>query len=316
MVLKKITVLLALALCVAVVAPATAHVPEGAVRTAFQWPAGLEPTLDGDLSEWSIVPEDYLISFAEHTEFNGEKPADFGDLNFRSIVGWSESTNSLYFMMERFDDFYDRDAQGGVAGGDDSWEMHVDGDHSGDQMRFGTADIENEEERALAQGRWSQSYHTRFPNLGPDGQESWSWFWMTQAQWHDELPYADHGFRLDGEIGGGEATAFIEVRRQAWDDFLFNDPEGSVIHDYNEGDITGLGWAVFDSDVAGADGGVGQDAEHSGQWSLSGATDVWKTTASATDFLLAPVDPRVDFSAIESAVEENSWGRIKSAFVQ
>ena len=132
-----------------------------------------------------------------------------------------------------------------MAGGDDSWEMHVDGDHSGDQMRFGTADIENEEERALAQGRWSQSYHTRFPNLGPDGQESWSWFWMTQAQWHDELPYADHGFRLDGEIGGGEATAFIEVRRQAWDDFLFNDPEGSVIHDYNEGDITGLGWAVF-----------------------------------------------------------------------
>ena len=85
--MKKITVFFALALCVAVVAPATAHVPEGAVRTAFQWPAGLEPTLDGDLSEWSIVPEDYLITFADHTAFNGEKPAEFGDLNFRTIVG-------------------------------------------------------------------------------------------------------------------------------------------------------------------------------------------------------------------------------------
>ena len=131
MILQRITVLLALALCMGVVATATAHVPEGAVRTAFQWPAGLEPTLDGDLSEWAIVPEEYSISFAEHTAFNGEKPADFGDLNFRIIVGWSESNNSLYFMMERFDDFYDRDAMGGVAGGDDSWEMHVDGDHGG-----------------------------------------------------------------------------------------------------------------------------------------------------------------------------------------
>ena len=39
----------------------SAHVPIPGIDsgTLFQWPAGQEPTLDGDLSEWDIVPEDY-----------------------------------------------------------------------------------------------------------------------------------------------------------------------------------------------------------------------------------------------------------------
>jgi len=314
---KKFSIFASLCLCAGLVASAWAHVPEGQALTAFQWPAGLEPTLDGDLSEWSIVPEDYEVTFDQMTEFNGERPADFSNLNFRAIVSYSVDTNRLYFMMERFDNLWDRDGVGERAGGDDSWEMHIDGDHSGDQMAFSAAEIADEDERTLAKGRWSQSYHTRFPSLGDTGRESWSWFWMSKAEWHDDLPWSDYGFRLDGEIGAGEVTAYMEVMRTPFDDFLWNDPNGSVVHQFVEGDITGLGWALFDSDLPGADGGVGQGgAEHSGQWTLSGAADVWKTTASATDFLLAPVDPRVDFSQVPTAVEAETWGRIKSAFVK
>lgn len=303
----------ALAIVCVLVSAAAAHVPEGVQYTAFQWPAGKEPILDGNLGEWGIVPADYELTFAMHKEFNGESPQQFGDLNFKVIVGWAPGNNRLYFMMERFDDYYDRDGKGGTAGGDDSWEMHLDGDHAGDIMVFSATEVEDDEERTLNRGRYAQGYHTRFPPLGDTGGESWSWFWHSQAQWHDERPYSDFGFRLDGQIGGGEATAYIEVMRAAFDDLIFSDPEGSVIHQFEEGQVTGLGWAVFDSDVPGDDGGVGQDAEHSGQWSFSGAPDVWRTTASASDFLCAPADPRVDFA---TAVEADSWGRIKSAFVE
>ena len=42
-----------------------AHVPAGTVYPAFQWPAGREPEMDGDLSEWSIVPDKYVLKM-EH----------------------------------------------------------------------------------------------------------------------------------------------------------------------------------------------------------------------------------------------------------
>lgn len=168
--MKKITILISVFLCAVLVGSAWGHYPEGQVLTAFQWPAGLEPTMDGDLSEWDIVPEDYSVPFADyHRGSDGEPPTDFSDLNFNTIVGYSTGTNRVYFMMERFDNLWDRDGQGGVAGGDDTWEIHIDGDHSGDQMRWNATEIEDETERELAQGRFSQAYHTRFPQLGDTG---------------------------------------------------------------------------------------------------------------------------------------------------
>lgn len=49
----------------------SAHVPIPGIDTGtlFQWPAGQEPVLDGDLSEWDIVPEDYYVPFDSHFEY-------------------------------------------------------------------------------------------------------------------------------------------------------------------------------------------------------------------------------------------------------
>lgn len=298
-----------LGLCL-VAAPAFAHIPDGAQWTAFQWPDGTTPTLDGDLSEWEIVPDDYIINMDDqHLDAEGNADYDFADLNLKIIVGYSASTDMLYFMMERFDDHYDRDGEGGGAGGDDSWEVHIDGDHTGDRMRW-NKDIEDEDERQLAQGRESQAYHTRFPPLGDTGGDSWTWFWMSAATWHTDAQYGDWGFQLDGSLNSGEATAFIEFSKAAWDEFIFTSPGESTLHDFNENEIIGLNWQVVDHD------GNGADAKVDKNWYFSGANDSWRTTASATDFLLAPVDPRVDFSAIPTAVEAGSWGRIKAGFVQ
>ena len=113
--------------------PAAAHLPEGITYNLFQWPAGLEPTLDGDLSEWDIVPEDYVVPFEAHCDWRTGKSfeSDESSLSFRNIAAWSQGTNRIYLMQERFDNFWDRNGVGTAGGGDDSWEVMIDADHSG-----------------------------------------------------------------------------------------------------------------------------------------------------------------------------------------
>ena len=122
--------------------------------TLFQFPAGMEPTLDGDLSEWDIVPEDYYVPFESHFEYYlglGHEN-DESNLSFRVVAGWSQGTNRLYFMMERFDNYWDRNGVGAVAGGDDSWEIMIDSDHGGDQHWYAAGDFESEEEHQRKPG--------------------------------------------------------------------------------------------------------------------------------------------------------------------
>lgn len=302
--MKKSALLAAACLTLGLACAASAH--KGPLNNVFQWPAGMEPTMDGDLSEWSVVPEDYVIGSAQHFDIvNGQgsnmNPSDLGS---RCIIGWSASTNRLYYMQERFDDYYDRNGGDGAAGGDDSWEVAVDADHGGESIYITDTEIVDEKERELAQGRWAQTAHYRFPPLAPFG---WKWFWMSSSTWHDQKPWADYGFRLDGQLNSGDATAYIEIMTAAWDDFNFHGPELSVLHTFKEGDIIGLGWGLIDHDAD------TQGLNYDAWWGYPGDGDQWRTSATIGDWFLAPVDPRVNF---QTAVEEQSWGRIKAAFIQ
>jgi hypothetical protein len=305
--MKKGVFFAVLCLCLGLASSALAHKPEGVVRTVFQWPAGLEPALDGDLSEWDIVPEDYFLTTKDHVETNLGKGNNFDESNLalRVAVGWSKGTNRLYFMMRRFDNLYDRNGVGGAAGGDDSWEIEVDADHGGESIWVGEDEVPDPTERELAQGRWAQTSHNRFPPLEPFG---WKWFWVSKSTWHDKQPWADYGFRLDGQANSGEATAYVEIMSAAWDDFNFNGPDLSVLHEFKDNEIMGLAWGVIDHDSNAED-----DSGHNGWWGITGDGDQWRTAAAASDFLLAPMDPRVQFP---TAVEGNSWGRIKAVFVE
>ena len=134
----------------------SAHVPIPGIDsgTLFQWPAGLEPTLDGDLSEWDIVPEDYYVPFDSHFEYYlglGHEN-DESNLSFRVVGAWSAGTNRLYLMMERFDNLWVRTGFGQTAAGDDSWEIMIDADHGGDRHFALPDDFEDEDERQRNQG--------------------------------------------------------------------------------------------------------------------------------------------------------------------
>ena len=51
----------AVLLCALLVRPAVAHFPEGIVFKAFQFPDDQIPAMDGDLTDWDIVPPEYIL---------------------------------------------------------------------------------------------------------------------------------------------------------------------------------------------------------------------------------------------------------------
>ena len=127
-----------------------AHVPEGLILGVWQWPSSHLPVMDGDISEWDVVPENLWLNAA--SEYNGEllttvvagevgAELNTADLNYRWTSGWNDELDRLYFVYDRFDDLWDRDAGGiGGAGGDDSFEINIDADsisydQDGSQLR-------------------------------------------------------------------------------------------------------------------------------------------------------------------------------------
>ena len=88
-------------------AAARAHQPEGALYPVYQFPADLVPAIDGDITDWNVVPESFWITLEEHFDetVRAAGKDDLSDFNLRCVVGWSEATNRLYFMAHVDDDY-------------------------------------------------------------------------------------------------------------------------------------------------------------------------------------------------------------------
>ena len=88
------------------------------------------PRIDGDTSDWSMVPESYSIGMDQLKEtvkgrgFNYDKK----DLDVKVKVGWVKGLNRLYFLYEAYDNFWDFDDH---SLHNDIFELVVDGDLSG-----------------------------------------------------------------------------------------------------------------------------------------------------------------------------------------
>ena len=81
-----------------------ADFPEGMVYRVFQFPDSLLPVMDGDLSDWDIVPEKYWTGTRNPMETVKGLGTDFDeeDLSVRTVVGWNDAYNRLYFMVEAY----------------------------------------------------------------------------------------------------------------------------------------------------------------------------------------------------------------------
>ncbi len=74
----------------------------------FQFPRDGMPRIDGDTSDWEIVPDDYTYGtdLLNDTEDGHGIEIDREDLDVKVTVGWVKGLNRLYFLYEAHDDFW------------------------------------------------------------------------------------------------------------------------------------------------------------------------------------------------------------------
>ncbi|MES1225640.1 MAG: hypothetical protein ABUT20_59725, partial [Bacteroidota bacterium] len=95
----------------------------------FQFPANMIPRIDGDKSDWDMVPDSFAIGSDQLVDDNHHFPTpDPKNIDVKVKVGWVKGMNRLYFLYEAYDNYWDFSLPGLH---NDIFEVAVDGDRSG-----------------------------------------------------------------------------------------------------------------------------------------------------------------------------------------
>lgn len=246
----------------------------------FQFPRNAIPRIDGDFSDWDIVPDSYRVGIDQMWDDTGRHVGlDTTTLDISVKVGWVEGLNRLYFLYEATDDFWDFD-QLGLR--NDTFEIVVDGDLSGgphtDEFRLNPEVKSRIDAFFEFQNIHAQNYHIMTP---PTKGKSWTMVWGPQ-QWLKYLPYANYAYDYDfnhGESGRLRMEFYITP-------FDFASPEGpekSVESPLYENKKIGLCWAVIDYDG---------EEDKNGFWNLSQYHTVYGNASMQRLFQLMPLEPQ------------------------
>ena len=281
---------------------AAAHVFDARVFNAFQFPDDRIPLLDGDLSDWEIVPPEYFVDYTYHkVAILDPSPAhDLTDLHIKRIaVGWNDAANRLYFMAEVYDDvhrFYKEDPdsldtyfsrlKGAYVHGCDIWEIVIDADHAGDQVVG--FDRENPQVEMRHRSAYTQNYHLYIP---PINGYYWHWLWG-KATWTAAPEYSALGWHYEGKHLSAGTVAY-ECYLTPFDDLHPDGPDSSALHDLRENAIIGLSWAFLDADSS--------DTKFDAFWSFSKQVEVYNGAENLADFRLMPVGRKADLPTIPEA---------------
>ena len=260
----------------------------------FQFPQDKIPRIDGDTSDWDIVPDDYAIKTDQLVDDNKRHPQpDPKNLDIKVRVGWVKGLNRLYFLYEAYDNYWDF-AQPGLH--NDTFEIIVDGDASGGPLidkghgefwkpeRVGEMAAAKDDRISVDEAHWAihgvhaQNYHIFTPAAGKDWCMSWN-----AASWVKEFPWANAKCRYDfkpGEPGKLVLEFWVTV-------FDYAGPEGpqrAVESVFTENKIIGLSFAIIDYDDVNARG-------NNGFWNLSRHHTMYGNAAELCAFRLMPLEP-------------------------
>ena len=244
----------------------------------FQFPRTAIPRIDGDFSDWSIVPDTYSVGIDEMWDDTGRhKGIDRKTLDIKVKVGWVEGLNRLYFLYEAYDDFWDFD-QLGLR--NDTYEVVVDADLSGgphtDEFRLNPEVKSRIDAFFEFQNIHAQNYHIMTP---PTKGKSWTMVWGPQ-QWLKYLPYSNYAY--DYHFSHGESGWLrMEFYITPFDFASPDGPEKSVESHLYENKKIGLCWAVIDYD-----GGAGNN----GFWNLSKHHRMFGNASMQRLFTLMPLE--------------------------
>ena len=248
----------------------------------FQFPADKIPRIDGDASDWAIVPDSYAIGTDQLVDDSSRhQKFDPKNLNVRVKVGWLKGLNRLYFLYEADDNYWDF-SQPGLH--NDTFEIAVDGDASGgpfiDRFHPNKDVIGDAEAWFSFHGVHAQNYHIFTPHVGKD----WCMAWGAPS-WIKELPWANAAQKFDFKPGeSGHYT--LEFWITPFDYAGAEGPSRAVESVLRENKIISLAWAVIDYDDVNAKGS-------SGFWNLSRKHTFYGQASELCAFKLMPLEPEL-----------------------
>ncbi len=250
--------------------------PKAEVFKVFQFPADQIPRIDGDDSDWKMVPESYSIGLNKMSDDEHKHATpDAKDLDVHVKVGWVKGLNRLYFLYEAYDNFWDFSDPGLH---NDTFEIVVDGDRSGGPLipQFrNNADQEEYDAHFSMHGVQAQNYHIMTPHEGKD----WALAWGCQP-WDKELPWANHAQKYN--FKHGEPGKYIlEFYITPFDYAGCEGPERAVESKLFEGKTIGLSWAVIDYDGS---------EKNNGFWNLGLEHTMYGNATLLREFRLMPLE--------------------------
>jgi len=249
----------------------------------FQFSADAMPRIDGQTSDWDIVPTSYAIKGDELRDVItnvGAKP-DPKSLDVSVKVGWVKGINQLYFLYEAYDDYWDFAL---ANRHNDIFELVVDADLSGGPFisRFHPNKALTPMEAHFGiHGVHAQNYHINTPHEGQD----WNFVWGSQP-WAKDLPWANAAYSYDFKPGeGGRLTLEFWITPF---DHAPADEARAIVSQLVEDEIIGMSWAVLDYD----DVNKTDNHDMTGFFSLSHVQDMIGNGDKMVAFRLMPLEQR------------------------
>jgi hypothetical protein len=298
------------------VSAAWAHQPPGVVNYAFAFPTSAIPTMDGDLSDWDIVPEAYWITRENHlveTVIGNDTEVRLDDFNARHILGWNEQTNRMYVIADIFDDYFKRDKEDPQnVDWDDGFDFIVDADHSGGDLWNAEWHAEEHADQIDLVFVNGQNYRLYTPPLdgyyifmlgrGFVGNDNF----LTDGRTVTMPQYLELGWSVDAELYAPGPRTY-ELMFTPWENMYRGEGADtrSTIVDLDVGKIVHVGFEYKDFDVP------VEGERYSAAYDYPPTHDIWRIAELLGDFELLDVDTEL----FPSAVETDTWGRIKSDFL-
>ena len=290
----------------------SAHVGD-TVYPIFELPTSDLPDIfDGTLEDWEDVLPGTELTHNDFTPLNVGEAAgiDPADSAYRVYLAWHSAGQHVYVGVERIDNVYINTYEGGnvhMLAAYDDVEFHLDGDHTGGQYNFWleVGDYSEEEFKYL-QNLTAQQYVIIAES--PDDQIIG--YQGNGLGWAIDPPYADAHGTVFGE---DPVTSITEFYVTAWDEINWEGANLSTRSELVGGKIIGLQITIADYDAGDEDGGPIRRGFHT----LSGQDNTWIHADRFVDAELIPCDTGdcgASAEPLPTAVEDDSWGRIKATF--
>lgn len=211
----------------------------------FQFPKNQIPRIDGEFSDWDMVPESYNIGLDQlmDTRFGNGTNLDPKDFDISVKVGWVKGLNRLYFYLEMYDDYWDfNDA----ALGQDIFELVVDGNLSAGpfiKQHNGNKDkISVEELHFKGHGAHAQNYHIFTPVQDKDAVMIWG-----NTPWIKEFPHFNVAYDYAFEHSESGKLK-MEFWMTPFDHASVEGFQESTVTQLKENNRIGVSWCFLDFD--------------------------------------------------------------------